>query len=263
MTSHRLSPIARRSALVVGIVLVAAACSDEATAPQRTRALPQTISAVDNPDLMKIIKLPPAPDGIISVGEYSNAAFYSFNATVPLDLITVPTTVTVYTKREGGYLYFATVFDRKSERHPNDRVSFEFDLDNDGITEDGDDVIGTTGGLSPNVARLLGDSHRYNGGMYTKPDYLAGGTNETLSAWGSNGSWTVFETRHPLNSSNNAHDMSINTNGGAVTVGLRTMLSLEAGDPGSLSSINSFKPSQTGYCQLTIGNTTVQISCPQ
>jgi hypothetical protein len=41
------------------------------------------------------------------------------------------------------------------------------------------------------------------------------------------------------------------------------MLSLEAGDPGSLSTINSFKPSQAGYCQLTIGNTSVQISCPQ
>ena len=50
---------------------------------------------------------------------------------------------------------------------------------------------------------------------------------------------------------------------GAVTVGLRTMLSLEAGAIGSLSSVSSFKPSQSGYCQLTIGNTTVQISCPQ
>src|SRR5688572_12086204 len=192
MTSHRLSPTARRSALVLGIILTAAACSDEATAPKRTRPLPETISAVDNPDLIKIIKLPPAPDGIISVGEYSNAAFYSFNATVPLDLITVPTTVTVYTKREGGYLYFATVFDRKSTLHPNDRVSFEFDLDNDGVTEDGDDAITTGAWLSPNVARLLGDSHRYNGGMYTKPDHLAGGTNETLSAWGSTGNLVVF-----------------------------------------------------------------------
>ena len=262
MTSHRFSPIARRTALVAGVLLTTAACSDDATAPQPAR-LPSGISAVDNPDLAKIAAIPPVVDGTFSAGEYDGAAVIKFAANLPPSALgTGVTSVTTFVTHDGTYLYLATVFDRKSPFHPVDRVGYEFDNDNDGVRENGDDILITGAFAGPNVVSSGADYYRWNNGVSNQSDAATGGTIDVISAWGATGTKGVFETRHPLNSADDAHDFSINPQNGAVTVGMEIMVALELNPVGSGAFVTSFKPSSTTYCQLTIGKKITSVSCP-
>ena len=262
MTSHRFSLIARRTALLAGVLLSAAACSDDATAPRAAR-LPSGISAVDNPDLGKIAVIPPVVDGKFGPGEYDGAAVFKFAATLPPSALgTGVTPVTVFITHDGTYLYIATVFDRKSPFHPWDRVGYEFDNDNDGIRENGDDILITGASAGPNVVHPGADFYRWNNGVSNQSDAATGGTIDVISAWGAVGTKGVFETRHPLNSLDDAHDFSIDPVNGAVTVGMETMVALELNPVGSGSYATTFKPSATTYCQLTIGKKTTSVTCP-
>jgi len=262
MTSHRFSPIARRTALLAGVLLSAAACSDDATAPQRVR-LPSGISAVDNPDLAKIAAIPPVVDGTFSAGEYNGAAVIKFAATLPPSALgTGVTPVTVFVTHDGTYLYLAAVFDRKSPFHPADRVGYEFDNDNDGVRENGDDILITGASAGPNVVHPGADFYRWNNGVSNQSDVGTGGTIDVISAWGAVGTKGVFETRHPLNTTDDAHDFSIDPLNGAVTLGMEIMVSLELNPVGSGTFVHSFKPSATTYCQLTIGKKITSVSCP-
>jgi len=91
-------------------------------------------------------------------------------------------------------------FDRTSGFHPHDFIGFEFDNDNDGIREDGDDIVLAGAGTPQNVAIAGGDYYRFNGGTYNGSDVGGGGTIDAVSAWGAIGTTGVFEIRHPLNS---------------------------------------------------------------
>jgi hypothetical protein len=262
MTSHRFSPIARRTALLAGVLLSAAACSDDATGPQPAR-LPSGISAVDNPDLVKIAAIPPVVDGTFSPGEYDGAAVIKYVAnTPPSALGTGVTSVSTFVTHDGTYLYIATVFDRKSPFHPADRVGYEFDSDNDGVRENGDDILITGASGSPHVVYPGADFYRWNNGVSNQSDAATGGTIDVISAWGAVGTKGVFETRHPLNSADDTHDFSINPLTGAVTVGMEIMVALELNPVGSGTFVSSFKPSSTTYCQLTIGKKTTSVTCP-
>ena len=263
MTSHRFfSPIARRTALVAGILLSAAACSDDATAPQPAR-VPSGISAVDNPDLASLVAISPVVDGKLSAGEYSNAAVIKFVATLPPSALgTGRTPVNVFVTHDATYLYIATVFDRKAPFHPADMVGYEFDNDNDGVRENGDDVLITGASGVPNVVYPGADFYRWNNGVSNQGDNATGGTIDVISAWGAVGTQGVFETRHPLNSADDAHDFSIDLQNGAVTLGMEIMVSLELNPVGSGTFVHSFKPSATTYCQLTIGKKITSVSCP-
>jgi hypothetical protein len=269
MTSQRFSLIARRTAVVAGALISATACSDEPNAPRRAAVVPPGISAVDNPDLAvgttvgRGITLPPFVDGKIGKGEYTSAAAFVFTATLPGTILGPGSTpVTVSVTHDATYLYLAATYDRKSLTHPNDFVSFEFDNDHDGITENGDDIVLSGAWGAQNVSHPGADFYRFNGGAANQSDAAGGGTIETLSAWGTVGTTVVFETRQPLNSSDNAHDISIDPTWAPVTVGMRTGLTLEANPIGSSVFVHSYKPSQTTYCKLTIGKNTTSVSCP-
>ena len=262
MTSHRFSPIARRTALLAGILLSAAACSDDATGPQPAR-LPSGIAAVDNPDLVKIAAIPPVVDGTFSPGEYDGAAVIKYVANIPPSALgTGVTSVSTFVTHDGTYLYIATVFDRKSPFHPADRVGYEFDNDNDGVRENGDDIVLTTASAPQNVQGPAADFHRYNGGVGNKADIADGGMADAITAWGAIGTKGVFEFRHPLNSADDTHDISIDPVNGAVSVGLEMMVKLEMGAVGSGTYVTTHHPSSTTYCKLTIGKTIVSVSCP-
>jgi hypothetical protein len=259
MHSLAFSPIVRRSAVIVGLIASTVACSDEATAPKQARRVPPGISAVDNPDLAKKSVLPPDVDGIIAPGEYKGGVSLSFQARVPAGLLNVYTPVTVHVTRDQTYLYLAATFDRQSPVHPADRVSFEFDNDNDGVREDGDDILLRTAQGTPNVAGGGGDYYRFNNGMYNQSDAGDGGTLDALSSWGAIGTKATFEIRQPLDDADDAHDISIL---GGMTIGMQMMVALEKGPVGSGEFLTSFHPSSTTYCQLTVGDTKVtSVSC--
>ena len=263
MLSLGISPVVRRSAVVAGVIISAAACSDEATAPKAGPRVPESISAIGNPDLGKAAIVSPVVDGKIGQGEYSGAAAVKFTATLPPTIFGPgQTPVVVYVQHDQKYLYIATVFDRKAPFHPNDLVGFEFDLDNDGITENGDDVLVVGASGTQNVVYPGADFYRWNNGVSNQSDAATGGTIDAISSWGAIGTKGTFEIRQPLNSADDAHDMSIDLSTGPKTIGMRIAMALEAGAVGSGNNVWTFKPGQTTFCQLSLSKYSVNVTCP-
>ena len=254
--NSRLTLIAPRALVLAGALISAAACSDDATAPQSAR-LPSGISAVDNPDLYKGIDVTPVMDGKMTKGEWSDAV--SFTYTVQLqsgnNITIIP--VTSYVKHDDTYLYLATTFDRHGAFHPNDVIMFDFDNDNDGVREDGDDVITNLKYSAPNVQNGLADQYWTNGATEIKwdTDSPTGGVTDGASAWGTAGTKGVFEFRHTLNSYDDAHDFSINPFIFPQTVGIQASVKLELGAVGSRVYSQGSKPAYNSYCKLTISKT--------
>jgi len=236
------------------VAVLGTACSDASTP---TSPNPATVNA---PNLGKLPTAPPAIDGVMSPGEWDNAATFPFRLFVPSTAGAVP--ATVYITHDKTYLYLALTFDRTSAFHPNDFIGFEFDNDNDGIREDGDDIVLAGAGTQQNVAIAGGDYYRFNGGNYNGSDVGGGGTIDAVSAWGAIGTTGVFEIRHPLNSGDTAHDFSIDPSMSPVTVGIQVGASLEADPVGSGLTADTSYPSFTTYCKLTISKKTTSVSCP-
>ena len=185
-----------------------------------------------------------------------------FTATLPPSVFGPgQTPVAVYVQHDQKYLYIATVFDRKTSFHPNDLVGFEFDLDNDGTTENGDDVLVAGASGVQNVVYPGADFYRWNNGVSNQSDAATGGTIDAISAWGAIGTKGTFEIRQPLNSADDAHDMSIDLSTGTKTIGMRIAMALEAGAVGSGNNIWTFKPGPTTYCQLSLSKFAVNVIC--
>ena len=237
-------------------VVSVAACSDTATAP-RSDSAPQASPAVGAPNLGLGTNASPIMDGVMGPGEYTGAATTTFRIALPAPY--GGTLVTVHAKRDKSNLYLATVYDRKSPVL-NDQVVFEFDNDNDGVREDGDDMIGTNSSMPINLPLNVMDMFRI-GADSSNHDDFDGGTRDVMSAWGSVGNTVVLEMSHALDSNDDAHDFSIDATAGAVTVGLQIMVQIQADPPSSGTWVNSFYPSPTAYCKLTIGKKTVSLAC--
>ena len=233
----------------------AAACSDDATGPRS--AAPPASAAVDAPNLGLGTSVSPVIDGIMGPGEYTDADTTTFRIALPSPY--GGTMVTLYAKRDKTNLYLATVYDRKSPVLI-DQVVFEFDNDNDGVREDADDMIGTNSSQPINLPLDVMDMFRTNGGASSNHDELAGGVRNVMSAWGTVGNTVTFEITHALNSSDDAHDFSIDATSGPVTLGMQTMMSIQV-DPPNFGWVHSYYPSPTGYCKLTIFKKTVNLAC--
>jgi hypothetical protein len=243
----------RRTSLALLIPMIASfgvACSD-ASAP-----LSPNPAAVNAPSLGKNVPIMPLVDGKLTPGEYATGDSIPFRVVVPTTAGAVP--AWAYVTHDKQYMYLAITFDRTTPFHTNDLAGFEFDNDNDGISEDGDDLVFTSA-LSPQNVQFPGaDFYRFNGGAANQSDPVI----NTISAFGTVGTKGVFEMRHELNSTDDAHDFSINLALAPVTLGMRIQVSLERDPVGSEVWVHTFKPGETTYCQLTIGKKTTSISCP-
>jgi len=259
-----LSRAGRRAAIVCGSVAIAStvACSDNAIAPVTAPASP----AVSDPNLMQQLVVFPKVDGKIKFGEYASGDSIKFRIRVPLTKeVGVP--ATAYITHDKKYLYMAVTFDRLSPFHTDDGAWFEFDKDNDGIMEVGDETLGLNAYPAGTPMPVAGmDLHRtqaQNGTWYNEVDTFGGaGTNNALSAFGTIGTKGVFEIRQELNSADDANDISIDWSNGPVTVGMRLYVGLEKDPVGSANNVWSVTPTWWTYCQLTIGANTTSVSCP-
>jgi hypothetical protein len=264
MLSLDFSHTARRVAIVVGIVSTVA-CADDSTAPRPVTASAPASPAIGGANLGNLIGPSPVVDGVMTAGEYTGAAVIKFRAALPPNVLGGGTPVTVFITHDKTYLYIATAFDRKSPFHPSDLVFFEFDKDNDGLREDGDESLGVSAYPAGTPLPLAGmDLYRktVNNTSANYFDAVDGGANNALSAFGAIGTKGVFEIRQELNSTDDAHDFSIDFTNGAQTIGIMSQVSLEADPVGSGQYVHSFKPSFTSYCQLTIGKKTTSVVCP-
>ena len=238
--------------VVPTFALIAAGCSD-ASAPVSPD--PSTLGGAS----FTRPSAGPVVNGIIADGEYDSGASVTF----PVSLPTGGTaTATVSFTHDRTDLYMAISFDRGSAFHRNDIVGIEFDNDNDGIRENGDDIV--LSGWLPELNRAYdgGDWYRFNNGNDNGPDDFDGGTQEVTQAWGVVGTRGTFEMRHDLDSDDDAHDFSIDPMRSAQTVGFIVQVSLEYDPAGVNTYLHSFKPSSATYCRLTIGKKTTAISCP-
>lgn len=255
MNALDFSHFGHRVAVVAGGVAIAlsVACSDDATAP---RPADPAIAGVGGASLGKNAPVSPIVDGKLTAGEYAGGDSISFRVMIPTTEGAQP--AMVYITHDKQYLYIATTFDRKSPFHTNDIVVYEFDNDNDGIREDGDDIFGGQAFPNQNVQYLGADFYRFNNGAANQSDPVI----NSISAFGSIGTKGVFEARQELNSTDDAHDFSIDPTTGAVTVGMIVQVSLEADPVGSNVYVHTLKPSFTTYCKLTIGKKTTSVACP-
>lgn len=242
----------RRPSLAVLIPLIASlatACSDASTPTSPSRAIDQA------PSLGKNVVVAPIVDGKLTAGEYASGDSIPFRVMLPNTQGAVP--AWAYVTHDKQYMYLAITFDRKSPFHANDLAGFEFDNDNDGISEDGDDLVFSGVPAVQNVQYQGADFYRYNGGAANQSDPVI----NTISAFGTVGTTGVFEMRHELNSTDDTHDFSIDLALAPVTLGMRIQVSLEADPVGSEVWVHSFRPGPTSYCQLTIAKKTTSIAC--
>lgn len=251
MLSRAFLCVSRRVVSLAGAIAMAStvACTDQSTAPMPA-------SALDAPSLGKNVVVAPIVDGKITPGEYDGAAKVDFRVMLPTTEGAQP--ATVYITHDKQYLYLAATFDRKWPFHTADRVGFEFDNDNDGIREDGDDIIMGGAYANQNTQYLGADFYRFNNGASNQSDPVI----DVTSAFGAVGTQGVFEIRHDLNSADNAHDFSIDPSIAPVTVGMLIQVSLEANPVGSGVFVHTFKPSANTYCTLTIAKKSTSVSCP-
>jgi len=235
--------------LIPVIALLGTACSDASTPTTPNPAFTEA------PSLGKNVVVMPVVDGKLTAGEYATGDSIPFRVILPNTQGAVP--AWAYVTHDKQYMYLAITFDRQSPFHLNDLAGFEFDNDNDGISEDGDDLVFT--GVLPvqNVQYQGADFYRFNNGAANQSDPVI----NTVSAFGTVGTKGVFEMRHELNSTDDAHDFSINLALAPITLGMRIQVSLEQDPVGSELWVHSFRPGQTSYCQLTIGKKTTAISC--
>ena len=238
--------------VVPTFALVAAGCSD-ASAPVRPDPSSLGGASFARPAAGPVV------NGVVAAGEYDDGATVTF----PVSLPTGGTaTATVSFTHDRTDLYMAVTFDRGSAFHANDIVGIEFDNDNDGIREDGDDIVLSGPLPALNTPFDGGDWYRFNNGADNGSDNLDGGTLDATLAYGVVGTRGTFEMRHDLDSDDNAHDFSIDPMRSAQTVGFIVQVSLENDPVGVNTYVHSFKPSFTTYCRLTIGKKTTAISCP-
>lgn len=255
-----LSRRGRQAAVVAGTLTLAstAACSGDATAPHPRTIRTSASSTVGSPSASAIYDTPPDIDGVMDPGEWDGAQSSTFPVWIPGDIVFPSSSATVYVGRDPDYMYLALVLDRNGAFHSNDHVSFDFDHDNDGTAENGDDIVGVYANSQSPF-----DSYRFWGGMLVGADEDGGGANNAIGRFKATGSKGVVEIRKEIDSMDDAHDFSIdNDGGGYITMGMRTMVALERNPPGSASYARSWEPGPSAYCRLIVGRRRVEISCP-
>jgi hypothetical protein len=149
-------------------------------------------------------------DGVISPGEWDAAGSVTLLINLPGGG-TAP--ATLFVMNDAANLYLALRFAPNAADPANSvSLAFEFDNNDDGIAANGDDLIG----FSPGIDFV--DQFRTN----TPPcppgsseaacaftDVSAGGTNDGAGFFANDGTVSVFEMRHPLNSGDIGHDFAL------------------------------------------------------
>lgn len=241
---------------LIPAVLALAACSDSSTPTSPT--LPPVAPSLAKGGPVSGQDAPPVIDGAMSAGEWDAAATMTFMVNIPTTQGAQP--ATLYVTHDKTYLYTALKFDRKSPFHPNDYIQIEFDNDNDGVLENGDDVMSTS--ASPAAWFWQRDAFVFANGAATGSDSVVGGVSNIKAGFGSVGTVSTFEMRHELNTTDDAHDFSIDPTQGPVTVGVNVMTNLEANPIGSKTMVFTDYPANFKFCKLTIDKKTTSISCP-
>lgn len=190
-------------------------------------------------------------DGVLCPGEWDSAVTMSFVVNVP-EGGTTP--ATLFVMNDASNLYLALRFER-SVVDPGNSLSFEFDNDNDGQAEEGDDVmlfnpsvgLGFIDDFGTNNPPCPAGSGEASCGF---EDIDHGGSNDGAGAFLNDGTYSVYEMSHPLDSDDDLHDFSLTA---GQTVGFYLSLRMIQQDANYPEGFGDTKyPGFRNYAQITI-----------
>ncbi len=141
-------------------------------------------------ELEAFTSTPPIIDGIMSPGEWDSACAMVFNST------STSRTHVLYVMNDQDNLYLAVRRYDETPGESGDWVTFTFDNDHEGLIEDGDDRISIRG---PPPGEF--EDWFYSGAIpVSDSGWQYEGTVDGSGAVGIDGTYTIFEISHPLNS---------------------------------------------------------------
>jgi len=185
-------------------------------------------------------------DGVMSPGEWDSAMETSFNVNLPPYGPAGGTTPgTLFVMNDNKNLYLAVRYPQ-SIGDIGESLTFEFDNNGDeGPRENGDDVIGINPGFFTDSFRTNeppcepGHPPAYCAPRDVNPDLDPPGDNDGMGAFGHDGTYTVYEASHPLNTQDSSRDFSLSP---GDLLGVRFDLHIVTG-PGDSHDVTSFPAS--------------------
>lgn len=204
-------------------------------------------------------------DGVMSPGEWDNAAKYDFQVNVPSSDGGGTTPATLYVMNDGLNLYLGLKLARPSFGSQT-IFNIDFDNNNNGRLDSGEDLIQMQVGTNPPMPPTFYDEYwstALDGTMTALRDIddAKGGTNDVTGAATNDGSFTIVEISHLLCSKDTLHDFCLKP---GATVGFRAIIRLNG--TASNSSFGPLtKPSQVPYADTVIPSASEfgQILIPQ
>ncbi len=146
-------------------------------------------------------------NGTLDSGEWTNAATADLTIKLPTGEGGGTTTGRLYVMNDSSNLYLGLKVDRSLKDTAGGLFFFiEFDNDNDGAREDGDEIL--LASFSSSSSPGLTDRVRV-GTNSSATDTDRGGTNDINGSASLDGPSSFFELSHPLDSADNANDFSL------------------------------------------------------
>lgn len=153
-------------------------------------------------------------NGVQNAGEWDSAARIDFAVNQPPGTPGPPMPASFLVMNDASNLYVAYLISRPTLNPPGgggSSVSVDFDNDDDGKRANGDDVLL----INPQIGFF---DEYYTDQPPCPPGTIClgiedtddGGTTDGLGATTNNGSFSFYEMSHPLNSSDDRHDFSLN-----------------------------------------------------
>jgi hypothetical protein len=203
-------------------------------------------------------------DGFMSPGEWDNAVKIDFLANVPSSDGGGTTPATLYIMNDGLNLYLAVKIARSSFGSSTQLFS-DFDNNNDGIMEDGEDGFWVT--AANNASVMFVDTYLFNcPASATDPanctkardtdatkGILPAGTNDGTVAANNDGSVTIIELSHLLNSKDTLHDFSLKPGNKVGFYNTLRLFSIAPADRSGLPYVDTKIPA-SGEGQITIAS---------
>ena len=187
--------------------------------PPAPPSTPACVSPSPRLDALKAGYGTPVIDGVMNASEWSTAARFDFQANLPPFDGGGTTPASVYVMNDGVNLYFALKLASASFGGATN-PSIIFDNNDDNCPAEGDDGFGMyVGTYSPPT---LSDIYRYSCpgapvnsvgcsayDTETSRGILPAGTTEGRTAAKNDGTYTIIELSHPLNSGDGLHDLAL------------------------------------------------------
>jgi len=150
-------------------------------------------------------------DGVLSPGEWDTAGSINFQVKLPDSVGGGTTPATLFVMSDADNLYLAVTIQRPSL--DSSSISIFFDNDHDGVSKEGDDGFGLNANQFGN--RRFGDIFFTFLPPCPPPFFCGlgdtdfGGTNDGVGDASNDGTFSIFEQSHPLNTADDAHDFSL------------------------------------------------------